>query len=323
MNSIMRLKTLAVALLLSGAAAAQQPFPSKPINWVVGFPPGGGADGVTRLVAAKLSQNIGQPVLVENRPGASSIIAAQYVAQAAPDGYTIVMVEQGVLVYNRALYSKLPYDPVRDFAPVTNMIRAPVILAVNADFPANDFKSFIETVKKQPGKFSYGSPGRGIAHNLAMEALKARAGLDIVDVHYKGIAPVIQDLTAGQIPIAPIDTVVALPHLKSGKVRALATFSDQRLSVTPDVPALGELGFPGMDIAPIVGVAAPRKTPKDVIAKLNAEIVKAVRDPEVSKRLAGLGLEIIADTPEQFEAWLDAEAKRMLPFIKSLNIKLD
>jgi tripartite-type tricarboxylate transporter receptor subunit TctC len=316
-------RALFALLLLPLAAAAQQPFPSKPISWVVGFPPGGGADGVTRLVAAKLSQNIGQPVLVENRPGASSIIAAQYVAQAAPDGYTLLTVEQGVLVYNRALYAKLPYDPVRDFTPLTNMIQAPVILAVTAAFPATDFKSFIEAVKKEPGKFSYGSPGRGIAHNLAMEALKARAGLDIIDVHYKGIAPVIQDLTGGQIPIAPIDTVVALPHLKSGKVRALATFSEQRLSVTPDVPSLGELGFHGMDIAPIVGVAAPSRTPKDVIAKLNAEIVKAVKDPEVSKKLSGLGLVITADTPEQFQAWLDAEAQRMLPFIKSLNIKLD
>src|SRR5438034_7558864 len=169
----------AAAALSVGAAHGQQPFPSKPIGWVVGFPPGGGADGVTRLVAAKLSQNIGQPVLVENRPGASSIVAAQYVTQAAPDGYTIMSAEQGSLIFNTALYSKLPYDP-KDLAPVSDMIRAPLVLVVNPSFPAKDLKGFIDAVKRQPGKFNYGSPGRGLAHNLAMEALKARAGLDVV-----------------------------------------------------------------------------------------------------------------------------------------------
>ena len=302
---------------------AQQPYPSKPITWVVGFPPGGGADGVTRLVSAKVSQNIGQPIVVENRPGASSIIAAQYVAQAAPDGYTIFSAEQGALVFNAALYSKLPYDPQRDFMPVCDMIRAPLVLVVHPSFPGTDLKSFIAEVKRQPGKLNFGSPGRGLAHHLAMEALKRRAGLDIVDVQYKGIAPVVQDTISGQIPIAVIDTVVLLPHLKSDRLRAIAAFANKRLAVLPDVPALGELGYEGMDIAPIVGVVAPRNTPPDIIKRLNSEIVRAVRDPEVSGKLSGLGLEIIADTPEQFAAFLQSEASRWLPFIRSLNIKLD
>jgi tripartite-type tricarboxylate transporter receptor subunit TctC len=313
----------AASIALSFAAQAQQPFPSKPITWVVGFPPGGGADTVTRLVAAKVSQNLGQPVLVENRPGASSIIAAQYVAQAAPDGYTVLSAEQGVLVFNAALYSKLPYDPARDFTPVSNMIRAPLLLVVNAEFAAKDLKSLIEMAKKQPGKLNFGSPGRGLAHHLAMETLKARAGIDIVDVQYKGIAPVTQDLSAGQISVAAIDTVVVLPHLRSGKLRALAAFSNARLSSVPDVPSLAELGYPDMDIAPIVGVVARKNTPQDVIARLNAEVVRALRDPEVNGKLSGLGLEIIGDTPEQFAAFLDSEAKRWLPFIRSLNIRLD
>jgi len=301
---------------------AQTNFPSKPINWVVGFPPGGGADGVTRLVASKLSQNIGQPVVVENRPGASSSIAAQYVSNAAPDGYTIMSVEQGSMVFNTALYTKLSYDP-KDLAPVCDLIRAPVILAVNPSFPAKDLKSFVELVRQNPGKFNYGSPGRGLAHQLAMEAFKQRAKLDIVDVQYKGIAPVVQDVVAGQIPMGPIDTVVILPHLRAGKLLAIASFSDKRLAATPDVPAMGELGYPGLDIAPIVGVGAPAKTPREVIAKLNAELVKALRDPQVSAKLTGLGLEIIGDTPEQFAAFLDSEGKRWLPLIRSLNIKLD
>ena len=317
-------------LLLAGAGAltlslplrAQQAYPARPINWVVGFPPGGGADGVTRLVSAKLSQNIGQPVVVENRPGASSIIAAQYVASAAPDGYTILTGEQGALVFNTALYSKLPYDP-KDLAPVSNMIRAPLLLVVNANFPAKDLKGLIEQAKQQPGKLNYGSPGRGLAHQLAMEAFKSQAGVNIVDVQYKGIAPATQDTVSGQIPMSVIDTVVVLPHLRSGKLRALASFSDKRLSVTPEVPSMAELGFRELDIAPIVGVVAPAKTPKDIIAKLSAEVQRAVRDPGVNAKLTGLGLEVIGDSPDQFGAFLEAEGKKWLPFIRKLNIKLD
>ena len=308
---------------VAAPAWAQPAYPSKPITWVVGFPPGGGADGVTRLVSAKVSQNIGQPILVENRPGASSIIAAHYVAQQPADGYTIFSAEQGALVFNAALYSKLPYDPQRDFTTVCDMIRAPLVLVVNPSFPATDLKSFIAEVKRQPGKLNFGSPGRGLAHHLAMEALKRRLQLDIVDVQYKGIAQVVQDTIAGQVPIAVIDTVVLLPHLRSGKLRAIAAFANKRLSVLPEVPALGEMGYSGLDIAPIVGVVAPRNTPKEIIGRLNSEIVRAVRDPEVSAKLTGLGLEIIADSAEQFAAFLRSEAERWLPLIRSLNIKLD
>lgn len=318
-------------LLIAGAAGialplcvrSQQPFPSRPLTWVVGFPPGGGADGVTRLVASKVSQNIGQPIVVENRPGASSIIAAQYTAQAAPDGYTVFSAEQGALVFNAALYSKLPYDPARDFIPVSNMIRAPLLLVVNSGFAANDLKSLIETAKKQPGKLNFGSPGRGLAHHLAMEALKARAGIDIVDIQYKGIGPVTQDIVAGQIPIAVVDTVVVLPHIKSGKLRALASFSNSRLPVAPNVPSLAELGYADLEIAPIVGVVVPRNTPRDIVARLNIEVVRAVRDPEVNAKLTGLGLEVDGNTPEQFASFLESEGKRWLPLIRSLKLKLD
>lgn len=317
---------LALAFAASFAfapTAGAQAFPSKPITWVVGFPPGGGADGVARIVTAKMAQNIGQPIVVENRPGASSMIAAQYVASAPPDGYTVFGAENGALVYNAALYNKLNYDPARDFTPVTNLIVAPLLLVVHPSFPANDFKGFVDAVKKQPGKLNYASPGKGIAHQLAMEMLKARAGLDIVEVSFKGIAPVVQDMLAGQMQVAVIDTVVVLPHVRSGKMRALASFTSKRLSVTPTVPSMAELGYPDLDFAPIVGLVAPAKTPPDIVAKLNAEAVRAIRDPEVSKKLTDLGLEIVANTPQQFGAYLDAEGKRMLPFIRSLNIRLD
>ena len=314
---------LAAALALPLAVQAQQPFPSRPITWTLGFAAGGGMDAVTRLVAAKLSQNIGQPVVVENKPGASSMIVAQYVAKSAPDGYTIWSTEQGALVFNSALYSKLPYDPVKDFTPITNMISAPLVLVVNPGFAATDLRSLIEMAKKAPGKYTYGGPGHGAFHHLGMEALKERTGMNIMDVQYKGIGPAMQDVIAGQVPISPVDTVVVLPSLKAGKLRALATFSNTRLAVTPDVPSLAELGYPGLDMAPIVGVMAPRGVPKDVIAKLNTEIVRALRDPAITARLNGFGLSVIGDSPEQFGAFLDAEAKRWLPLIRKLNIKLD
>ena len=324
----MRKCSALIAFALAGALAlpltsGAQPYPSKPINWVVGFPPGGGADAVARMVTAKMAQNMGQTIVVDNRPGASSIIAAQHVAQAPADGYTLFNAEQGALVYNAALYSKLPYDAARDFAPISILIRAPLLLVVHPSFPANDLKAFIELVKKDPGKFNYASPGKGLAHHLAMEALKSRAGIEIADVAYKGIGPATQDVLAGQVSIAVIDTVVALQHVRAGKLRALASFSTTRLSVLPDVPSLAELGFPDMDMAPIVGVVAPRQTPRDVVAKLGVEVAKAVRDPEVSQKLTGLGLEVIGNTPEQFAAYLEAEARRMLPLIKTLNIRLD
>jgi tripartite-type tricarboxylate transporter receptor subunit TctC len=302
---------------------AQTTFPSKPITWVVGFAPGGGVDGVTRLVAAKLSQNLGQQVVVENRPGASSIIAAQYVAQAPADGYTLLSIEQGIMLFNAAMYSKLPYDAARDFAPVTNMIKAPLLLAVGAGVPATDLAALIDLAKKRPDSLSYGSPGRGLAHHIAMEVFKDRTGIQIAEIQYKGIAPVIQDVTGGQVPVAAIDTVVILPHLKSGKIRALASFSKTRLSVTPQIPSLAELGYADMDIAPIVGAGVPKATPREIVNRLNAEIVRAVRDPEVSAKLTGLGLEIVADTPEQFASFLEAESRRLLPVVKRLDIKLD
>ncbi len=316
---------LAAALVSSAVPIAvhAQPWPAKPITWVVGFPPGGGADAVARMVSAKVSQNIGQPILVENRPGASSTIAAQYVAQAPADGYIFFNAETGALVYNSALYAKLNYDGLRDFAPVSNMIRAPLLLLVHPQFAATDLKSLIDLAKKQPGKLNYASPGKGIAHHLGMEMFKMRAGIDITDIAYKGIGPATQDVLAGQVPMAVIDTVVALQQVRAGKLRALAVFSNTRLSILPDVPSMAELGFADLDIAPIVGVVAPRQTPKDIVARMAAEIAKAVRDPEVAAKLTGLGLEIVGNTPEQFSAYLEGEAKRMLPIIKTLNIRLD
>lgn len=309
--------------LAASAAALAQTYPSKPINWVVGFPPGGGADAVTRMVAAKMSQNMGQTIVVENRPGASAIIATQYVAQAPADGYTLLSAEQGALVYNSALFAKLPYDAARDLTAVSNMIRAPLLLVVHPSYPATDLKSFIEGAKRQPGKLNYASPGKGLAHNLAMEIFKVRAGIDIADITYKGLGPAIQDVLAGQVPIGMADTVAATQHIRAGKLRALVAFSNARLAVLPDVPTTTESGFPDLDIAPIVGLVVPAKTPRDIVNRLGIEVAKAVRDPEVNKKLTDLGLEVIGNTPEQFSAYIADETRRRLPSIRALNIRLD
>jgi len=309
--------------LAASAAALAQTYPSKPINWVVGFPPGGGADAVTRMVAARMAQNMGQTIVVENRPGASAIIATQYVAQAPADGYTLLSAEQGALVYNSALFTKLPYDAARDLTAVSNMIRAPLLLVVHPSYPATDLKSFIESAKRQPGKLNYASPGKGLAHNLAMEIFKVRAGIDIADITYKGLGPAIQDVLAGQVPIGMADTVAATQHIRAGKLRALVAFSNARLAVLPDVPTTTELGFPDLDIAPIVGLVVPAKTPRDIVNRLGLEVAKAVRDPEVNKKLTDLGLEVIGNTPEQFSAYIADETRRRLPSIRALNIRLD
>jgi tripartite-type tricarboxylate transporter receptor subunit TctC len=317
-------------LLLAGMAGAVLPatartkrlFSDESLTWVVGFPAGGGADRVTRVVAAQVEQNLGRPIVVENRPGASSIIAAQHVAHARPDGNTVFSTEQGALIFNSALYADLPYDPSHDFAPVTNMANVPLLLVVHDGFPVRDFRAFIDHARKQPGRLSFGSPGRGLAHHLAMELLKAKAGIDIVDVQYKGIAPVMQDLIGGQVPVAVADTAVALPHLRSGRVRALAAFSRTRPRAAPDVPTIAELGYPEIVIAPIVGVVVPAKTPAARIEHLHREIVRALQDPAVSRKLASFGLEVVGDAPEQFAAFLASEARRWLPFIRSLNIEL-
>jgi tripartite-type tricarboxylate transporter receptor subunit TctC len=326
LSTAVRRRSLLVAMASTAATPfgvnAQQ-FPSKPIALVSGFPAGGGSDAIARLVGAKLAQNLGQPVVVENRPGASSIIAAQHVANAPADGYTLFNAETGALVFNGALYSRLSYDAARDFTGVSNMVRAPLLLVVHPSFPARDLKGLVELAKREPGRLNYASAGKGTAHQIAMETFKMRAGVDIGDVTYKGIGPAMQDLLAGQVPMSPADTVVTLQHVRSGKLRALAAFSNTRLPVLPDVPSMAELGYPDLDLAPFVGIVAPRKTPRAIVAQLGAEIAKAVRDPEVSKKLTDLGLEIIANTPEQFDAYLAAETQRWRPVIKTLNVRLD
>lgn len=309
--------------MLAGSAVAADDYPHKPIRWIVGYPAGGGSDLVARTLADRLQRSIGQPVVVENKPGATTSIAAQAVAKSEPDGYTIFSPDNGTLVNNPMLFAKLPYDPVQDFAPVTMIVKIPMLLVANPAFPAKDVKAFVDLIKKNPGKYSYASPGKGTPHHLAMELFKFKAGMEILDVPYKGGAPATQDVLSGQVPFMILDVGSATPYLKAGKLKAYAVMAGKRLNSLPDVPAISEFGFTDLDVQAWQGVVVPKQTPKPVIAKLNAELVKAIENPEVQARLRAAGMEPISSTPEQFAAQIKSEAKIWQPFLKTLNIRLD
>ena len=322
-QAMRRIALLAAASALACAQAAAQGYPSKPIRWLVGYPAGGGADFIARTIGAQLSANTGQPVLVENKPGATTIIAAEATAKSAPDGYTMMNADNGTLVFNAALYSKLPYDPVKDFAPVALIVRVPMLLVAHPSFPDNDVKGFIEQAKQNPGKLSYGSPGAGSPHHLAMEMFKRATGTDVVHVPYKGAAPAVQDLMAGQIPLMLLDIAVALPQIRAGKIKALGALSPARLPLLPDVATMAEQGVADVVAYAWLGMIVPAATPKDVVAALNAEIVKAVQNPAVSAKLRDFGMEPLSSTPEQMRDYIHSETRRWHPLIKERNIRLD
>lgn len=314
---------LALSLSLACGAATAQTWPDKPLRWVVGYPAGGGSDIVARIIADGLRQVVGQPVVVDNRPGASTAIAAQAVAKSAPDGYTLFSPDNGTMINNPVLFRSLPYDPVADFAPVTMIGRFPLLVVANPQFPASDIRAFIELVKKNPGKFSYASPGKGTPHHLAMELLKSRAGLDVPDVSYRGGAPATQDVLANQVPFMVLDASAAAPHLRAGKLKALAVISGERLGSLPDVPAIAEAGYQDLDVSAWQGVVVPAKTPRAVIDQLNAALVKAIALPETQSRLRETGMLPTSSTPEQYAARLKSEAAFWQPFIRTLGIQLD
>ena len=318
--------------LFHGAAAAAaasafapalraQSWPAKPVTCVVGYAPGGGVDFVMRSLAPHLSARLGQPFIIDNKPGASGIIAARQVAGAAPDGYTVFGSDGGAFVLNSALYEKLPYDPAKDFVPITLLIRVPMLIVAHPSAPASDVKSLVEWSKRTP--LSYASPGKGSYHHLAMELLKKRAGFQAQDISYKGAGPGALDVIAGQVPVMPLDCIVALPHLRAGKLKALAVMAPARLASLPDVPTTAELGLSDAEAYAWVGAAAPRGTPREIVTRLNGEMRAVIEMPEVSKRFTDLGMEPMANTPEEFGAFVTAEIRKYHPLIKSLGLKLE
>jgi len=305
-----------IAAALASAASAQ-PYPSKPIRMIVPFTPGGSTDIIARVVAQKLSEAVGVQVLIDNRPGAGGVIGVEVAAKSPPDGYTLVMGHIGTFGVNPSLYKKLPYDPIRDFAPITLVAMVSNLLVVHPSLPAKSVKELIALAKSRPGQLNYGSSGPGGTPHLAVEYLKLMAGVDIVQIPYKGAAPMVVDLIGGHLSLTITGMPPLLPHVKSGKLRALAVASAKRTPLLPELPTIAEAALPGYEAVSWYGVLAPAAAPGDIIAKLNAEIIKAVARPDAAERLAGEGADPATGTPAQFGAFIKNEIARWAKVIKA------
>jgi tripartite-type tricarboxylate transporter receptor subunit TctC len=320
-----RFTRVLVALALAGVAGLThaQAFPSRPITIVIPFPPGGISDNSTRVIAQKASANLGQPIVIENRPGAGGQIGADVVKGARPDGHTLYLANIGSHGINQSLYSKLSYDPTKDFEPITVLFSSPTLVVVPAASPVKSMAELIAYAKTKPGKASYGSQSIGSGGHLSGEIVKMKNGVDLIHVPYKGSAPALTDLVAGRIDFLFDPITTALPFVKDGKLRALAITDSKRSPLAPDVPTLAELGYVGYDVNPWFGLAAPAGTPRPVIDRLNAEFSKATKDPEVVKRLADQGIEATSMTPEQFAAFIKSETARWTEVVKASGAKAD
>lgn len=316
--------TLALAAALSVFAApalSQASFPERPIRFIVSFPPGGSSDLVARAMAPRMAARLGQQVLVENRPGAGGNIGMDAVAKAAPDGHTIGLGAAGALSVNVSLLPSMPFDPLKDLAPVSMLAIIPIVVAAHPSVPVTDAKSLIAHAKANAGKLSFGTTGNGSAMHLAGELMKLMAGFDMVHVPYKGSAPAAADLAGGQIPLAIVDLTSALPHIRSGRVKAIGVTSAKRSAVAPEIPTIAETGLPGFDAIGWFGVVAPGGTPPALIARLNAEVVDAMKAPEIRERLMAGGAEPQTSTPEEFAAFIRAEIPKWARVIKTAGVK--
>jgi len=314
---------VAAACLAAPPAGFAQIFPSKTITFIVPFPPGGVTDPVARMVGAKMAENVKQPVIVENKPGASGIIAAELVKRAPADGHTLLMGFTGSHSVNPSLYSKLPYDPVKDFQPVTVLISTKHVLVVPAESPAKSVADLVALAKKSPNGLTFASQGVGAGGHLLGEMLKARTGTNLSHVAYKGSAPALQDMLANRVDLFFDAVVTSLPHIKDGKLRALAVASPTRSAVLPDVPTMAEAGFPGIEMDQWFGMFVPAGTPAPVVARLHDELVKAVRSPEVSNKITSQGLDVVTTTPDQFAALMKDDAVRLGKVVKESGAKVD
>ena len=315
---------LAVALCVAaGGAAAQSAYPSHPVRFVVPFAAGAGTnDTLARLVAQKLGERLGQPFVVDNRPGASGIIGNDIVAKALPDGYTILMMSMP-FTSNATLYPKLPFDPEKDFAPVTLVAYVPLMLVVHPSVSANSVQELLALAKAKPGQLNFASGGPGSTPHFAAELLKSMAGIDIAHVPYKGGSPALADLVGGQVQLMLENIPGTLPLVKTGKLRGLAVTSKTRSPLVPDLPTLDEAGVKGYEIIGWNGIMVPAGTPQPIIDRLHAEIVSVLALPEVTARLAAMGAQGVGNTPEQFAAFIKSETVKWARVAKEARIKLD
>ena len=314
---------LAAALLLIALAPATgmaQGFPNKPVRFIVPFAPGGQSDVVARVVGQKLAERWGQPVVIENKPGAATTLGADFVAKAPADGYTILLAPAPFVITQYA-YPKLPYDSRKDFTPVTLLVTNPLVAVINpARMPVKTFGEFVAAVKNEPGKISYGTPGNGSLPHLAVELFGVQAGTSALHVPYKGGGPAVVDLVGGQIAFMFASPLEVMPHVKAGKLNVLGVTSAKRVSYWPDVPTLKEAGYKEYEAYAWFGVVAPAATPREIVAKLNADIVAVLKSPDVAERLAAQGADVAATSAEEFGRFLDAEHVRWSAAVKAANV---
>jgi len=316
--------TAAVAVSLAPLVTQAQPaFPTKPITIIVPFSAGGTTDILARVVGLYMGTDLGQPVVVDNRAGAGGNIGGQAAARATADGYTLFMGTVGTHAINQSLYKKMPFDPIKDFAPLSRVAMVPNLLVANPSQPYKNVKEMIAYAKANPGKINFGSSGNGSSIHLSGELFKQMAGVDMQHVPYRGSAPAVSDLLGGQISVMFDNMPSAIPHVKGGKLRALAVTTAKRSPALPDVPTIAEAGVPGYEATSWFGLLAPAGTPAPIVAKLNASILKALADPEVKKKLAEQGAEPFGEKPEQFAAFIQAETAKWGKVVKDSGASLD
>ncbi|MFO1413371.1 MAG: tripartite tricarboxylate transporter substrate binding protein [Burkholderiales bacterium] len=314
---------LTAALLAVAPAAFGQAWPAKPIKLVAPSTPGDAPDVIARLVAEKLSTVLGQQVVVDNRPGAGGVVGSDAVAKAAPDGYTLIMGNAGSHGINAAVYSKLPYDIQRDFAPVSLVAIAPNVMVVNPGVPANTVAEFIAYAKANPGKMSYSSGGNGSSAHMSMELFKAMAGVDIQHIPYKGSSPALADLAGGQVQVFIGNMPPTVPLIKGGKIRALAVTTKTRSPLMPELPTIADSGLPGYETVAWFGVLAPAGTPSEIVNRLSQEIAKIAKSPEMREKLLAMGAEPVGSTPEEFKLVIDRDIAKWKPLAQKVGIKVD
>ena len=321
------IRTLALACIFVSlalpTASQAQGYPSKPIRFVVPYPAGGPLDTIARLLGAKVGESVKQPVVVDNKPGAGGNIGADIVAKSPADGYTILMGAVATHAINPTLYKSIPYDPIKDFAPITQVASTPNVLVVHPSVPATSVREFIAHAKSNPGKLSFGSGSIGSAGHLAGELFKTTAGVDMVHVPYKGAAPAMQDLVGGQINLMFDNLASALAQVKAGKIKALAVTTSKRSAFAPDLPTVAESGLTGFDISTWFGVFAPAGTPREALERLHAEFASALAAPDVREKMVNMGAEPVGNRPEEFAAFVRAEAEKYAQVIKASGARVD
>ena len=314
---------LAIVLGAAAIAASAQTYPAKPVRIVNPFAPGGATDQIARLVAQRLTEVWGQSVVVENRPGARGAIGLEAVAKSPADGYTLAIATQTTQAANPALYSKLPYDPVKDFAPLTLAGSTPLALLVQPSLPATDVKSLVAYLKANPGKLTYASGGNGTSQHLTMELLKSMTGTFVVHIPYKGAGPAMVDFLGGQTNLMFYNLPTAMPHVNAGKVRALAVSTAQRSPLAPELPTIAESGLAGFDLATWFAFYAPAATPKEVTAKIAADMQRVLAQPDVKERLLAGGVDVAGSTPEELARFQRAEMEKWAKIVKDSGARVD